>query len=138
MIDKVVSTNGIKKFLNNPRQLEKLIIELNKELNFILNCAQKVIDFVQEIKNKNQINEDLHNKVRPVGSQPGGLYSVVKVQKKFIDVYPAFRLILSVIGIPTYAITNVFVPMLKDLTSNEYSVKDSFDFAKEILQQNSI
>ena len=26
--------------------------------------------------------------------------------------------------------------MLKDLTSNEYSVKDSFDFAKEI-QQNS-
>ena len=138
MIDKVVSTNGIKKFLNNPRQLEKLIIELNKELNFILNCAQKVIDFVQEIKNKNQINEDLHNKVRPVGSQPGGLYSVVKVQKKFIDVYPAFRLILSVIGIPMYAITNVFVPMLKDLTSNEYSVKDSFDFAKEILQQNSI
>ena len=26
---------------------------------------------------------------------------------------------------------------LKDLTSNEYSVKDLFDFAKEILQQNS-
>ena len=27
--------------------------------------------------------------------------------------------------------------MLKDLTSRKYSVKDSFDFAKEILQQNS-
>ena len=29
------------------------------------------------------------------------------------------------------------VLMLKDLTSRKYSVKDSFDFAKEILQQNS-
>ena len=27
--------------------------------------------------------------------------------------------------------------MLKDLTSGKYSVKDSFDFAKEIVQQNS-
>lgn len=27
--------------------------------------------------------------------------------------------------------------MLKNLASNEYSVKESFDFAKEILEQNS-
>ena len=34
-------------------------------------------------------------------------------------------------------IDTFFIPIPKDLTFNEYSVKDSFDFAKEILQQNS-
>ena len=51
-----------------------------------------------------------------------------------IDGCPAYRPILSVIGAPTYKITKFLVPILKDLTSNEYNVKDSFDFTKEILQ----
>ena len=137
LIDKIVYTNGIKKLLDNPRQFEKLSIDPDKELNFILNCEQKVIDILKEIKNKNQINEDLYNKLRPVGSQPGVLYGLAKVHKKVIDGCLAFRPILSAIGTSTYKIAKFFVPMLKDLTSNEYSVKDLFDFAKEILQQNS-
>ena len=36
-----------------------------------------------------------------------------------------------------YKIAKFLVPITKDLTSNKYSGKDSFDFAKEILQQNS-
>ena len=36
-----------------------------------------------------------------------------------------------------HKIAKFLVPILKDLTSNEYNVKDSFDFAKKILQQNS-
>ena len=30
-----------------------------------------------------------------------------------------------------------FVPLLRDLTSNEYTLKDSFEFAKVICEQNS-
>ena len=69
--------------------------------------------------------EDLYNKLRPVGSQSGHLYGPAKVHKKVIDGCPAFRPILSVIGTPTYMIDMFFVPALKDLTSNEYSVKGS-------------
>ena len=82
-----------------------------------------------EIKNTNQINEDLYNKLCPVGSNLESF--------KVIDGCPAFRPILSAIRTPTYKIAKFLVPILKDLTFNEYSVKDSFDFAKEILQQNS-
>ena len=73
MVDKIVYTNGIKKLLDNPRQFEKLSIDPDKELNFIPDCEQNVIDILKEIKNKNQINEDLYNKLRPIGSQPGVL-----------------------------------------------------------------
>ena len=36
-------------------------------------CREKVINMLKEIKNKNQINEDQYNKLRPVGKQPGVL-----------------------------------------------------------------
>ena len=121
-IDKIIYTNGIKKLLDNFRQFEKLSSDPNEELIFILNCEQKVIDIL---------------KLFPVGSQPRVFYGFAKVHKKVFDGCPAFRPILSAIGTPTYKIAKFLVPMLKDLTSNEYSVKGSFDFAKEMLQENS-
>ena len=113
------------KIPENPRKFEKLSIDPNKELIFILNCEQKVIDILKEIKNKNQINEDLYNKLHPVGSQPGFLYGLAKVHKRGIDGCPAFRPIFPAIGTPMYKIAKFLVPILKNLTSNEYSVKDS-------------
>ena len=47
-IDKIVYTNSIKEFLVNLRQFEKLSINPNKELNFTLNCEQKVTDILKE------------------------------------------------------------------------------------------
>ena len=137
LIDEIFYTNSIKKLLDNLRQFEKLSIDPSKELNFILNCEQKVIDILKEIKNKNRINEDLYNKLHPVCSQSGVLYGLANIHKKVIDGCPTFRPIFSAIGTSTYQIARFLVPILKDLTSNEYSVEDSFDFAKEILQQNS-
>ena len=51
-IDKMVYTNGIKKLLDNPSQFKKLSIDPSKELNFILNCEQKVIEFLRKLKIK--------------------------------------------------------------------------------------
>ena len=124
MIDKIVYTNGIQKVLDNPKQFEKLSIDQIKGLNFILNCEQKVID-IRKLKNKNQINEDVYNKLRPVGILPGVRYCLSKVHKKFIDGYPDFRSILSAIRKATNKISKCLVPVLKDLTCNECSVKDS-------------
>ena len=90
LIDKIVYTNGIKKPLYNPIQFEKLSIDPSKELNFILDCEQNVIDIFREIKKKYHINQDLYNKLCPVGSQPGALYGLAKVHKKVIDGCPAF------------------------------------------------
>ena len=51
-IDKIVYTNDIKKFLDNPRQFEKLCIDPNKESIFIFICEQKVIDILKDNKTK--------------------------------------------------------------------------------------
>ena len=53
------------------------------------------------------------------------------VRKIVTDGLPPFRPILSAIGTPTYALAKFLVPMLEPLTTNEYTVKDSFTFAEK-------
>ena len=50
---------------------------------------------------------------------------------------PPFWPILLAINTPTYKLAKFLVPILKSLISNEYTVKDSFAFAEEIVEQDS-
>ena len=43
---------------------------------------------------------------------------------------------MSTINIPTCKLAKFLVPILKPLTSNEYTIKDSFVFAEEIVEQD--
>ena len=38
---------------------------------------------------------------------------------------------------PTYKLAKFLVPILKPLTTNEFTVKDSFHFAEEIVHENN-
>ena len=62
------------------------------------------------------------------GSQPGILYGLPKIHKPNVPLRP----ILSSIGTAGYALSKFFVPLLKPLTFNQYTVKDSFSFVEEI------
>ena len=59
------------------------------------------------------------------------------IHKDIIDNCPPFPPILSAINTPTYKLAKFLVPILKSLTTNEYTVKDSFAFAEEIVEQDS-
>ena len=50
LIDKIIYTSDIKKLLDNSEQFEKLRIDLNKELNFNLNCKKKSLTFLRKLK----------------------------------------------------------------------------------------
>ena len=50
---------------------------------------------------------------------------------------PPFRPILSGIGTLTYKLAKFLLPVLSDITQNEFTVEDSFAFVDEILTQNS-
>ena len=63
------------------------------------------------------------------------MYGLCKVHKD-IDNCPPFRSILSAINTPTYKLAKFRVPILKSLTSNEYTVKDSFAFAEETVEHS--
>ena len=68
----------------------------------------------------------------PSGSRPGIMYGLAKVHKIVRDGLPSFRPILSAIGTPTYKLAKFLVPILEPVTTNEYTIKDSFTFAEEL------
>ena len=92
---------------------------------------------MKNLKNKNAISEETYNKLRPIGSKPGTLYGLAKVHKPLINGLPSVRPILSAIGTPTYKLAKFLFSFLSNITQNEFTVKDSFTFDDEILNQNS-
>ena len=59
------------------------------------------------------------------------------MQKPIVNGLSPFRPIISAIGTPTYKLAKFLVPVLSDITQNEFTVKGSFTFVDEILAQNS-
>ena len=76
-------------------------------------------------------------KIKAVRSRPGILYGLCKVHKAITDICPPFRPILSATGTPSYKLAKFLVPILCSITFNEFTLKDSFAFAEEIVHQDS-
>ena len=69
--------------------------------------------------------------------KPGVLYGLAKIHKALDDGIPSFRPILSAIGTPTYQLAKFCDQLLKPLANNYDAIKDTFSFAKEVLQFNA-
>ena len=112
-----------------------MTVEPGKEINFSLKHEGKLNEFFKRVKNP--ATTDLYTHLYPQGSQPGIMYGLSKIHKPLVNSFPKLRPILSAINTGTYKWTKFFVPLLKPFTSNNYTVKDSSDFAKDITQQSS-
>ena len=83
------------------------------------------------------ISEKKYEELYPGGSSPGILYGRAKIHKPVKDGVSPFWPILSALGTPTYKLSKFFAPLLTPLTLNEYTIKDSFSFAEELLNYDS-
>ena len=64
-------------------------------------------------------------------------FGLCKVHNAITDICPPFRLILSANGTLSYKLAKFLVPKFSSVTFNEFTVKDSFAFAEEIVHQDS-
>ena len=75
-----------------------------------------------------EISPEEYTELYVTGSQPGILYGLPKIHKPNVPL----RSILSSIGTAGYGLLKFFVSLLKPLTFNQYTVKNSFSFVEEI------
>ena len=73
---------------------------------------------------------------KPRGSRFGVLYGICKTRKKVLYKCPPLRPILSAIKIPSYNLGKFLVPFIEHITKNNFTVKNNFEFSKEICEQN--
>ena len=50
---------------------------------------------------------------------------------------PPFRRILSAVKTPAFSITNHLVPILEPITTNKFTIKNRFEFTKEVIEHDS-
>ena len=121
--------------LSDSSKFKKLNVKPGKEINYLLQQEDRLTNFLKKVKKS--ISEKLYKELYPRGSQPGIIYGLSKIHKPLINNFPKLRPILSAINTATYSWAKFFVPLLKCFTMNEYTLKDSFEFAKDIINQNS-
>ena len=94
---------------------------------------ERIIRPLKSLEDQDDISEKEKNDLYPSCSKPGVLYELAKIHKALKDGIP-FRPNLSAIGTPTYKLAKFCDQLLKPRTNNEYTIKDSFSFAKEVLE----
>ena len=96
----------------------------------IIKSEDKVNRFLSSSLQSGNIDKSTYDNLRISSSRPGVLFGLPKVHKQGVPLRP----ILSSIGTSGYSIAKFLVPYLDPLTTNEFTVKDSFHFAREISQ----
>ena len=106
---------------------------MTKFLNHLIHRKNRVADVLKNLRDKKEISIEQYKNLSPSGSRPGIImYGSAKVHKIVTDGLPSLRPILSVIGTSTYKLAKFLVLMIEPLTTNEYTIKDSFTFAEEL------
>ena len=108
----------------------------DKWISYISNLESKLKDCFKVLNNEEKIYEKEFDSICTVATMPGILYSNARIQKTVVNNTPKFRPILSVRSIPTYLLAKYLNPILSPLTPNEFTVKISFDFAEEVVNNN--
>ena len=136
LADRDVCANHMANIFKDNTKFVKTDIK-TRNLNFQVNHEKRINEVLKRLKYVGSLNDKQYKKIEADGSRPGVLYVLCKVQKAIVDVSPPFRPIFSATGTPTYRIAKFLVPILSCLTINEFPVKESFSFAKEIVEQGS-
>ena len=121
--------------MSDVSKFKEITVEPGKEINLLLQHEGKLTEFLKQMKSS--VTTDLYKHLYPQGSQPGIMYRLSKIHKPLVNGFPRLTPILSAINTGTYKWAKFFIPLLKPFTSNNYTVKDSFEFAKDITQQSS-
>ena len=135
LINRVDYAERVKRLLSDASKFKEIIAELRKKINLLLQYEGKSIYLLEQVKNS--ITADLYKHLYSQGFQPGIMYGLFKIHKPLVNGFPELRLILFAINTGTYKCANFLFFYLNRIFSNDYTVQDSFDFSKNISQQNS-
>ena len=118
-IDRANYITEMKKILSDTNKFVKVSFnskhKVNKEIRQLLDIESSMENCLNDLFNDNHLSKEDCNFLKPVGSKPSIMYGLCKVHKYnsgTTDI-PSFRPILLAIGIATYNLAKVFVPILK-------------------------
>ena len=96
--------------------------EEGKALNHLIHMEERIIRLLKSLEDQDEISEKQRNDLYPSAFKLGVLYGLAKIHQALEDGVPI------AIGTPTYNLAKFCDQLLKSVTSNDYTIKDSFFF----------
>ena len=134
IVNKTYYSDNKKNFLYDTGKFEKINLKIVGILSFAGNREKRVDNISKKLVVSNNMSEEIRRSLKAVRTRPGVMYWTWKVHKDVVDNCPSFWPILSTINTPIFKLTKFLVPILKPLTSNEYTTKESFALAVEMTE----
>ena len=133
ILDRSDYISKLSKILKDTSKFKRVNVAEGKALDHLIQMEERIIHLLKSLEDQGEISEKERNDLYPSGAKPGVLYYLAKIHKVFEDGTPSFLPILSAIGTPTYNLAKFYDQLLEPRTSNDYTIKDYFSFAKEVL-----
>ena len=84
IIDRNTYVTKMNSILDDGTKFKKVDFEKrNEELDYLLDKQQEIVDFLKELKNSGVLTTDVYDQLKPRGGQPGVLYGLCKVHKRY-------------------------------------------------------
>ena len=129
-VEKMSVLSDATKFRLVSGSLDKPALQSGSIHKIMLQVEDKVNRLLDKMKKLGMISKELYSDIFASGTVPGILYGLPKVHKLLVPLRPIF----SACGTPTFKLAKFLVPLLAPLTVNEYTVKNSYQFAEDIRQ----
>ena len=137
IIDEDDYLQKMRNILSDSNKFSEVFVTNEKHLKFLINIEKQITNLLKQLNDSQVISDTEYKKLKPRGSRFGILNGLCKIHKSLIENCPAFRPILSAIKTPSYNIAKYLVPILEPITNNKFTIKNSFEFAKEVIEQDS-
>ena len=115
----------VKTILQDPSKFNKTDGDI---FSTLLKNEDRVNRYLKQLLKENIIDGKVYRKLYSSGSRPGILYGLPKIHKENSPIRPK----LSSIGTFNYNLAKFLVPVIAPITVNEFTVKDSFQFVKDV------
>ena len=87
--------------------------------------------YLHKLKECKEISEEIYQRIRPQNGRLARAHGLPKIHKEFVNL-PKFRPIVDTTGTVHYHVGEYLSELFNPLTSNEYTIKDSFNAATRI------
>ena len=93
-----------------------------------LAIEDKINTYLRKLKKVGHITEELFKSLFISASAPGQLYGTAKVHKPNVPLRP----IVAAYRMPSYSLAKFVTPSIENISSNQYSIKNSYEFQQSI------
>ena len=136
-VDKETYIKRMENLSSDEGKFERVTLKNDAFLNFVVNQEKRIDTIFKNQFHSNSMSNEKRKSIKTVGTRSDTMHELCKVHKQEVDGCPPFRPVPSTLQTPTYNFAKFLVPILDPSTKNEYTVKDSFQFAEDICEQDS-